>query len=198
MIQVPFLSWVSRPKLSGPVAQVVCNFAADNTTRVDLKGGYQEKIITPSIVVVDNMANPQNCITTFGNVASTTPAQTRNKFPLAQVDTLDAFSTGTGVASATLTFYADERDAPADQPNFLGLITQAVQVALAGQTVANLAALKALAAPTGLISVVMLGRNNPGDGGFALYWWNAADARADNGFTIIQPVLGGNGRWNRL
>ena len=56
--------------------------------------------------------------------------------------------------------------------------------------------LKTIAPPTQLLGVLVLGTTVKGDGGGGFYWWNATDARADNGVSIIQPNAGGTGRWN--
>ena len=63
--------------------------------------------------------------------------------------------------------------------------------------VTNVAALKALA-PGAYSTVLVQGYGAQGDGGWGMFWWNAADATADNAGTVIQPNAGGVGRWNRL
>ena len=69
---------------------------------------------------------------------------------------------------------------------------------IASVNVQTMAALRALAVPTSLVTVLMLGFAAAGDGGWGIYWWNAGDTTADDGGTIIQPNAGGNGRWKKL
>lgn len=65
-----------------------------------------------------------------------------------------------------------------------------------GAPVATIAALRALA-PGIYPGVQVLGYYAAGDGGGGLFVWSAAASAADNGGTIIQPVIGGVGRWLR-
>ncbi len=59
--------------------------------------------------------------------------------------------------------------------------------------------LRALTTPAGDVTVLITGRVAINDGLGAHYYWNAADASADNGTTIIQPNdLPAVGRWNKL
>jgi len=63
----------------------------------------------------------------------------------------------------------------------------------------SVAALKALAVPTGVEVYHTLGYGTAGDGGHGKYWWNSADTRSDNGGTILQPdTLPATGRWNLM
>lgn len=66
------------------------------------------------------------------------------------------------------------------------------------QVVDSIAALKALAGPSGAITVMVRGYAAIGDGGGGFYWWNSADMTADNGGTVIQLNAGGTGRFNKL
>lgn len=69
---------------------------------------------------------------------------------------------------------------------------------LGAGTVANMAALRAIVAPTTAISVYMLGYFAPGDGGEGRFTYNTSSATADNAGTIIQPnSLPATGRWLR-
>lgn len=78
------------------------------------------------------------------------------------------------------------------------LFDVASSVSTISQTLDSIAALKALAAPAGSVTCLVRGFATAGDGGGGFYWWNAADARADDGGTIIQLNVGGVGRFNKL
>lgn len=66
------------------------------------------------------------------------------------------------------------------------------------QWVTNVAALKALAAPSVAATYQTEGYYTAGDGGAGTYWWNSTDTTADNGGTVIAPNAGGTGRWNLI
>ena len=62
----------------------------------------------------------------------------------------------------------------------------------------TIAALKALAVPSTSVTYLVRGYYAVGDGGGGHYWWNSADATADNGGTVIALDVGGAGRFNLL
>ena len=64
--------------------------------------------------------------------------------------------------------------------------------------VATVTALKLVAAPVAGALYTTQGYYAVADGGAAFYFWNASDARADNGGTILQLTAGGVGRWNLI
>ena len=76
-----------------------------------------------------------------------------------------------------------------------------VQLALDGLLgLVNIAALKALAVPTSSRVFIVQGFVTAGDGGQGIFFWNATDATADNGGTVIACTANGaaNGRFNKL
>ena len=67
------------------------------------------------------------------------------------------------------------------------------------QSIATVAALKALPVPGGDVAYETLGYYAAGDGGHGTYRWNSADATADNGGTVLSPdVAPATGRWNLI
>ncbi|TAK84359.1 MAG: hypothetical protein EPO20_14830 [Betaproteobacteria bacterium] len=62
----------------------------------------------------------------------------------------------------------------------------------------SVAALKAMAKPSGKATYLVRGFATAGDGGGGFYWWDSADATADDGGTIIQLDAGGVGRFKKL
>jgi len=62
----------------------------------------------------------------------------------------------------------------------------------------NVVALKLVAAPVANSIYMTDGYSTAGDGGSGMYFWNAADARADNGGSILQLTAGGVGRFNLI
>lgn len=62
----------------------------------------------------------------------------------------------------------------------------------------NVAAMKGLTGIQNGVVVQTRGYTTQGDGGAATYFFNAADARADNSGTILAPSGGGAGRWNLM
>lgn len=75
-----------------------------------------------------------------------------------------------------------------------------VPVSLASfpQIVDSIAALKALANPAGsALTMIVRGSATLGDGGARIYWWNVADATAEDGVSVVAPNAG-TGRWNLL
>jgi hypothetical protein len=76
-----------------------------------------------------------------------------------------------------------------------------VQAALDGLTgLTNIAALKALPVPTFSGTYIVQGYTTAGDGGQGIFFWNATDATADNGGTVLACTANGasNGRFNKL
>lgn len=65
-------------------------------------------------------------------------------------------------------------------------------------TVATIAALTALIAPTDNQFYEVLGYYDEGDGGGGGFFFNAASTATPNGGTILQPDAGGVGRWIRV
>lgn len=61
-------------------------------------------------------------------------------------------------------------------------------------------AAKALAVPSGALTVLIRGYSTPGDGGGGFYWWNVLDTTADNGGTVLALTANGAnpGRLNKL
>jgi hypothetical protein len=152
-----------------------------------------------------------------GSVNMTVPSATlrANKFLAfdgtgAPVATSVAINTGASTVSAFMSGVINQTTAALAQAA-LGITTYArsllaattaaaVRLLLGGvpQVVTTMAGLKALTGTNLAGSVVMLGFYTAGDLGGGVFTWNAADATADNGGTIIQPTSGGVGRWNRL
>jgi hypothetical protein len=67
-------------------------------------------------------------------------------------------------------------------------------------TLPTITALKAVAVPVTPITYIIQGYNAAGDGGAGVFFWNATDATADNGGTVIACTANGasNGRFNKL
>lgn len=63
--------------------------------------------------------------------------------------------------------------------------------------VTTIAALRTLSPPNGDATVNVAYGVAAGDHLGGDFFWNATDASADNGTTIIAPAAGGVGRWNK-
>lgn len=66
------------------------------------------------------------------------------------------------------------------------------------QVVTSIAALRALAVPSGAVTYLVKGYYTAADGGGGVFVWDSASSTADNDGTVIELDAGGTGRFKRL